>query len=174
MNYEFEVMSQANAMEYAKINIKSWVESYMNIVDEDYLESINTFKELENMKAALINNLKDGSLRYLLKVNNEYVGIFRVRETKYEGFEDYGELGALYLLDRVKKNGYGKIMFDRAKRELSQMGYDKMMVGCLEENPSNNFYIHMGGVFLKKNPIRIGGQDLNENIYIFEEISKWG
>ena len=50
------------------------------------------------------------------------------------------------------------------------MGYDKMIVGCLEENSSNNFYIHMGGVFVKKNPIKIGEQDLNENIYIFEEI----
>lgn len=170
MNYEFEIMSQANALEYAKINIKSWVESYKNIVDEDYLESINTINELQNRKAALINNLKDGSLRYLLKVNNEYVGIFRVRKTKYEGYEDYGELGSLYLQNKVKKNGYGKIMFDRAKRELSQMGYEKMIVGCLEENPSNNFYIHMGGVFLKKNPIRIGEQDYFENIYIFEAI----
>lgn len=168
MNYEFEIMSQANAVEYAKINIKSWVESYTDIVDADYLKSINTINEIENMKATLISSIKDGSLRYLLKVNNEYVGIFRVRKTKYEGFEDYGELGALYLLNKAKKNGYGKIMFDRAKRELSQMGYDKMIVGCLEENPSNDFYIHMGGVFLKKNPIRIGRQDLKENIYIFD------
>ena len=170
MNYEFEIMSQANVMEYAKISIESWVESYKDIVDEGYLESISTINELENRKTALINNLKDGSFRYLLKVNNEYVGIFRVRKTKYEGFEDYGELGSLYLLNKVKKNGYGKIMFDRAKRELSQMGYNKMIVGCLVENPSNSFYIHMGGVMLKNNPIRIGGQDLYENIYIFEEI----
>lgn len=170
MNYEFEAMSQANAIEYAKINIKSWVESYTDLVDADYLESINTINEIEKMKAALISSIKDGSLRYLLKVNNEYVGIFRVRKTKYEGFEDYGELGSLYLLNKAKKNGYGRIMFDRAKRELSQMGYDKMIVGCLEENPSKDFYMHMGGVFLKKNPIRIGEQDLNENIYIFEEI----
>lgn len=170
MNYEFEIMSQANAIEYAKINIKSWVESYTDIVDKDYLESLNTINEVENMKTSLISSLKDGSRRYLLKVHNEYVGIFRVRETKYGGFEDYGELGALYLLNKVKKNGYGKIMFDRAKRELSQMGYDKMIVGCLEKNPSNNFYIHMGGIFTKKNPIRIGGQDLCENIYIFQEI----
>ena len=170
MNYEFEIISQANAIEYAKINIKSWVESYTDIVDVDYLESINTINEIEKMKTALINNLKDGSLRYLLKVNNGYVGIFRVRKTKYEGFEDYGELGALYLLNKVKKNGYGRIVFDRAKRELSQMGYGKMIVGCLEENPSNDFYVHMGGVFVKKNPIRIGTQDLNENIYIFKGI----
>ena len=82
---------------------------------KDYLESINTINEVENMKAALINSLEDGSFRYLLKVNNEYVGIFRVRETKYEGFEDYGELDALYLLNKAKNNGYGKIMFDRAQ-----------------------------------------------------------
>lgn len=170
MNYEFEIMSQANAMEYAKISIKSWVESYKDIVDKDYLESINTKNQVESRKTALIDGLEDGSLRYLLKVNNKYVGIFRVRKTKYEGFENYGELGSLYLLNKVKKNGYGRIMFDRAKRELSQMGYGKMIVGCLEENPTNNFYIHMGGVFIKKNPIRIGGQDLYENIYIFEEI----
>jgi hypothetical protein len=29
------------------------------------------------------------------------------------------------------------------------MGYTKMIIGCLNNNPSNNFYKHLGGKFIK-------------------------
>jgi len=56
-------------------------------------------------------------------------------------------------------------MFDYAKNELKKQGYNKMIIGCLDDNPSNEFYLHMGCNFIKTNPIKIGEQNLIENIY---------
>lgn len=165
MNLEFEKLSKYNALEYAKINTKSWKESYINIIDNEFLNKINSEIEILKMKNNLINNLNDGSKRFLLKVNNEYVGLFRIRKTKYENYAEYGELGALYLLNIAKNKGLGKLMFNKAKEELKKMGYTKMILGCLINNPANDFYIKMGGKFIKQNPIIIGNQELKENLY---------
>ena len=61
-------------------------------------------KAIQNLK----EGLNDDSRRFLLKVDNEYVGILRVRKTKYEKYFSCGELGALYLLDNVKNKGSEK------------------------------------------------------------------
>lgn len=167
-NYKIIELTEENAIDYAKVNTLAWIQSYKNIIDKQFLDSINTENEIYKMRDNIINSFSDESKGYLLKVNNNYVGIIRVRKTKYSKYDNYGELGALYLLDNVKKLGYGKILFEFAKKELKNMGYDKLIVGCLENNPSNDFYIHMGCKFEKKNPIIIGKQELLENIYIMK------
>ena len=51
------------------------------------------------------------------------------------------------------------------------MGYNKMIIGCLSENPSNDFYKHMGGEFVDTNPLTLpNGQELMENLYYYNEI----
>ncbi len=170
MKYIIEGMNKVNAIEYAKINAISWLESYNGIVSQEFLNKINTNVEIGKVAEKLVKGLKDESKRFLLQVDNKYVGLFRVRKTKYDEYSLYGELGALYLLNKFKNRGLGKVMFEYAKKELKKMGYTNMIVGCLENNPSNNFYIHMGGKYAKKNPIIIGEQELNENLYLFNNI----
>ena len=168
-----EELSNDNAYEYAYVNSKTWLESYKGIVDEEFLELINTPEKIkifeDKLKEHLLN--KDG-LYYLLRVNNKPVGVMNVRKPKVEGFDDCMELGALYLLNEVKGKGYGKILFNKAKEEIKKLGYSKMVNGCLEKNPSNDFYIHMGGIFIKRVPHIIKGtnQELFENIYLYENI----
>lgn len=36
MNYEFIKMDKNNAIEYAKINVNSWRESYVGILNQDF------------------------------------------------------------------------------------------------------------------------------------------
>jgi len=170
MKYIIEEMNKVNAIEYAKINAVSWLENYDGIVNQEFLNKINTNAEIEKVAEKLVKGLKGESKRFLLQVDNKYVGLFRVRKTKYDEYSSYGELGALYLLNKFKSRGLGKIMFEYAKNELKKMGYTNMIVGCLENNPSNNFYIHMGGKYEKKSPIIIGEQELNENLYVFNNI----
>lgn len=100
------------------------------------------------------------------------MGVLCVRKPKYEDYQDCGELGAIYLLNEVKGKGYGKVLFEYAKKELKKMGYKKMVNGCLEGNPSNEFYKHMGGKLVKKIPfvVKNYGQELTENVYYYESI----
>ena len=171
MNYIIDNMNEDNVEYYARVNALSWKQSYKGIVDDDFLELINTESEIQKSISNLKKGLTDGSKRFLLKYNDEYVGILRVRETKYDKYRQCGELGALYLLDNVKGKGFGKILFNKAINELKSMGYNKMIIGCLSENPSNDFYKHMGGNFVDTNPLTLpNGQELCENLYYYDSI----
>ncbi|MDE5596432.1 MAG: GNAT family N-acetyltransferase, partial [Lachnospiraceae bacterium] len=143
-NYLIEKMDLHNIEHYARVNALAWLQSYKGIVNNDFLELINTEEEIQKAIINLKSNLQDGSRRFLLKEDNQYIGILRTRRTKYEKYSQCGELGALYLLGNVKGNGFGKILFEKALEELKDMGYKSMIVGCLAENPANGFYKHMG------------------------------
>ena len=67
-----------------------------------------------------------------------------------------------------KGHGYGRKLFDMAIKELKNMGFTKMIVGCLAANPTNEFYKHMGGKLIKQRVFE--KLKLPENVYLFEEI----
>ncbi len=61
-------------------------------------------------------------------------------------------------------------MFNRAKEELKKMGFKDMIIYCLKDNPTTEFYIHMGGQFIYEKERNIGGNDLIENVYYYEKL----
>ena len=173
MNYIIEDLNINNAYDYAFVNSRAWLESYQGIIDEAYLKEINTdeaIKELtEKIKGYLVTEL---NRYFLLRVDGKPVGVLGVRTPKYKDYQDCGELGSIYLLNDVKGKGYGKILFEKAKEELKKMGYSKMVNGCIDGNPSNEFYKHMGGKMVKQIPFKVHNtdQELIENIYYYDEI----
>lgn len=172
MNYTIEELRDENANEYARVNMLAWKQSYKGIVDDDFLELLNTKEEIERQTERLKQGLNDQTQKaFLLRVDGEVKGVLRVRKSKFNEYPDYGELGAIYLLDDIKGKGFGKILFEKAKEELINMGYNKMINSCFEGNPSNEFYKHMGGKPVGKEEIKIpNGQVLIENIYIYDNI----
>ena len=166
--YIIENVNSSNIEYYARVNALAQLQSYKGIVNDEFLELINTEEEIQKAIINLKNNLHDNSKRFLLKVDNQYVGILRIRKTKYNKYSNYGELGALYLLNSVKGKGFGKILFEKAKEELKQQGYQKMITGCLKKNPANKFYKHLGGKLLDTCPLTLpNGEELIENLYSY-------
>ena len=169
MDYKIEKLNIENVEYYARVNALAWKQSYKGIVNDDFLELINTEPEIQKTIANLKKGLNDSSRRFLIKYNDEYVGLIRVRKTKYNKYSECGELGALYLLDSVKGKGLGKILFNKAINELKNMNYNKMILGCLSENPSNDFYKHMGGKLVDTNLLILpNGQKLKEDLYYYD------
>lgn len=172
MNYVFEDLNIDNLKYYAEVNTLAWKQTYKDIISDEFIESFTS----KIGKKRIIENLQDelrknDNKSFLLKVDNQYVGILKIRKSKFEDLLDYGELGAIYLLDSVKGKGYGKIIFDKAVTELKKMNYKKMFNCCFEGNPANKFYEHMGGKFLKKIDVTLpNGEQLIENIYVYDEI----
>lgn len=167
MNYVIEKLSLDNAHEYAYVNSRAWLESYKGIVDYEFLQKINTDESIktftDRLKGYIIN---DPAHFFLLRVNDKPAGVLCVRTSKYDDYQECGELGAIYLLNEVKKKGYGKILFEYAKEELKKMGYNKMVNGCIDGNPSNEFYKHIGGKYIKDGMYE--RLQLPENIYYYE------
>ena len=172
MNYVFEYLSVENAEDYARVNALAWKQSYKGIIDNNFLELINTEEEIQKSIVRLKNGLgNDYNKAFLLKSDGVPVGVLRVRRSKYEKYSDCGELGAIYLLDIAKSKGLGRVLFEKAVNELKKMGYNKMINGCLQGNPSNEFYKHMGGKLIETNPFKVpNGQELIENLYYYNKI----
>ena len=165
---DFKLIEKDDAYEYAKVSSKCWLESYPGIIDQDFLNLINTEEELQKQKERILNNFDDKSLRYIVKDNNKSAGIFRIRQTKYEEYKDAIELGALYLLNEFKGKGYGKEIWNFVIDKAKSLGYKKLVIGCLEANPSNEFYKHMGGKLVSTNPLTINNKEYIENVYFYE------
>lgn len=166
MNYCIEELNSNNVNFYVKVNSLAWKQTYKGIVNNHFLELINTDEEINNsIKRTKDNINKPLDKSFLLKVNDKYVGMFSVCKSD----KDNGELKSLYLLDEMKHKGYGKILFKRALEEVKKMGFNSMIVGCLSDNTNaNNFYKHMGGVFVSNRDFTILNQTLKENVYLFK------
>ena len=170
MNYYIEELNLNNIKDYVIVNAKAWQETYKGIVNDEFLELINTKEEINNsiVKKSL-NNPFDKS--FLLKVDNNYVGVIRVCKSRDDNYQNIGEIRALYLLNNVKHQGFGKILFEKAKEEVKKMGFNSMIVGCLSDNTNaNSFYKHMGGVLVSSRDFTLPNQTINENVYLFREI----
>ena len=172
MNYSIEELNHDNVSDYVKVNTKAWQETYKGIVNDSFLELINTPEEINksiDRKKKDIKKAFDKS--YLLKVNNKYMGLFRVCKSKDINYQDIGELQALYLLNEVKHMGYGRILFEKACDEVKKMGFNSMIAGCLSDNTNaDSFYKHIGGVLVSSRDFTLPNQTLNENVYLFREI----
>ena len=95
MNYIIEKLSIDNIEYYARVNALAWKQYYKGIVNNDFLELINTEPEIQKAISHLREGLNDSSRRFLLKYNDEYAGVLRVHKTKYDKYSECGELGAL-------------------------------------------------------------------------------
>ena len=170
MNYYIEELNLNNIKDYVIVNAKAWQETYKGIVNAEFLELINTKEEINNsiVKKSL-NDSFDKS--FLLKVDKMPVGVIRVCKSRDDNYQNIGEIRALYLLNNVKHQGFGKILFEKAKEEVKKMGFNSMIVGCLALNTNaNSFYKHMGGILVSNRNFKLPNQTINENVYLFREI----
>ena len=147
-----------------RIVTQEWNSTYKGMVPDYYLEEL---KEKEEERTQKLYDKFDIYYNHLvLEENNKVVGFSRYGRTNDLELDYCGELYALYVLDEYHGKGYGKELVEKTKEELKKMGYDKMIIACLKENPSNEFYKHIGGKYIKDGVYL--KFNLKENIYYYE------
>ena len=174
MNYRIKEIEKDDLYDFMYVNTYSWNETYRNIMSDEFLDKI--LRELDQNVIRLKNKFEQKKIdepdykRFILYVEDLPVGIFGICKSRDEKYKYSGELCCLYLLNKAKKQGYGKIMFNRAKEELKKLGFKDMIIYCLKDNPTNDFYKHMGCNFVYEKERNIGGKDLIENVYYYEKL----
>lgn len=174
MSYYIKKITKSDIRDYLTVNTKAWVETYKGIMADDFLEKI--VREHEQNVKRLEDKFDETKIkepdyfRYLLYVDNKPVGNMAICKSREEQYSDSGELCTLYLINEVKKKGYGRILFNYAKEELLKQGYNDMIIYCLKKNPTNEFYKYMGGELILTKIRNIGGKDLEENVYYYKTL----
>lgn len=57
-----------------------------------------------------------------------------------------GEIRGLYVLPSQQRRGIGRRLMAHSVRQLRARSMSSLLVGCIKENPSCDFYRHLGGV----------------------------
>lgn len=167
MSYKIRKKERKDCADVAHVVTVAWNETYRGIVPDEFLANLYTNEE-ERAKNSYNNFNEKENHQYVLEVDNKVVGFVNVGSSDETDYENCGEIHAVYIINGYKGHGYGKKLIDAGIQELKSMNFDKMVIGCLDGNPSNEFYKHLGGKFIKT---RIFEKlQLPENVYYFEKI----
>ena len=167
MNYLIRKKEQKDCIEVAHVVTVAWNETYRGIVPDEFLDNLYLNEE-ERAKNSYEKFNEKENHQYVLEIENKIVGFINVGSSDEIEYQNCGEIHALYIINGYKGYGFGKKLIEVGINELKSMNYDKMIIGCLVGNPSNGFYKHIGGKFIKT---RIFEKlQLPENVYYYEKI----
>ena len=167
MNYIIRKKERKDCVDVAHVVTVAWNETYKGIVPDDFLEGLYLNEEQRTINSYNKFDENDNH-QYVLEVDGKVIGFVNVGSTDEKEYDNCGELHAIYIINGYKGNGFGKELINIGIEELKKMGYNKMIIGCLEGNPSNEFYKHIGGKFIKKRVFE--KLNLPENVYYFDKI----
>ena len=144
-----------------------WNETYRGIIDDKFLDNMSNTVE-ERIKIGQNNFNKADCFSYVIEDNEKLVGYTSCEKSRDEDYPNSGEISSLYLKKEYKGKGLGKELFKNSENKLKELGFKDYIIGCLDQNPTNEFYKHMGGIYYKSKMIKIGDKEYKENYYYFE------
>lgn len=167
MNYIIRKRTKEDCKALAHIVTVAWNETYRGIVSDEFLDNLYSNEE-ERSNNSYNKFDEKNNHQYVLEVDGHIVGFVKVGASDETDYQNCGEIHALYIINGYKGYGFGKKLIDTGIKELKEMNFDKMIIGCLVGNSSNKFYEHIGGKYIKQ---RIFERlQLPENVYYFEKI----
>lgn len=150
------------------VNKKTWKTTYNGIIDTEFLKKVSleaTPEEIKNRAEQIQNN----KAQYIVAEDDKkIIGMLKLIKAPNKEYGEIPEVQALYILKEYQKNGVGSKLIDEAKEMLRNEKYSKMQIGCIDGNPSNEFYKKIGGKFAVQRMFELEGKNYNENVYIFD------
>lgn len=163
-----------DAQQIAHVNVESWITTYNGIIPDEFLEGLRA--KIYETTMRVQNKLRDERIESVVCERDSAVVGFATYGREREGDPQYeGELYAIYFLKEYQNKGWGKELFKRTVNGLVEMGMNSMIIWALEDNEACGFYEKMGGKKVKKKVIEIGGKELNEVGYGWDNLkeSEW-
>lgn len=152
-------------MEISHIYEESWKFAYKGIIPQDYLNSIP--------KGRWASSLDNQDRKTLICVDNcRIIGTSSFCKSRFEQFQDWGEVISIYLLPDHIGKGYGKILMEAVLSELKMQGYKNVFLWVLEENIRARHFYEQFGFLLSDDYLddNIGGKKLREVRYVYDNI----
>lgn len=148
----------------AKIKIDSWKHTYKNIIDENYLNSLN----YEEQTQKYIDSYEEYKSTVLIaedKSTKEIIG-YACFSTEPNEYSD-SELVSLYLSPKETGKGIGSSLFREVIKELKKYNKKSMLIWCIKENKNAiKFYEKQGAIKKHEKMARIGNKVYQEYGFI--------
>jgi len=154
-----------DALGISKAHVKSWQETYKDIVPDSHLQSLDPDSRAKMWAERFKDPSYDGQV-IVAHAESGIVGFIGLGPSRSPEYPAWGELRAIYLLRSHQGIGIGKQLFDIGKQRLQSFGYKQFFCWVLKNNDTRGFYEKVGGSLSKHEKIiQIGGKNLDEVAY---------
>lgn len=162
MNTIIRKLRMEDTLELANNIVTVWNSTYRGIVNDDFLSGL--YENIPYSSDRLKEKVKSNEEYYCLVCDNKIIGwiYFTFDACNYE---ETAEIHSLYVMDSYQGKGYGIMLLDFAFNIIKNRDINKVLIGCLDGNKSNNFYQHVGGHYIGN---RLFRDEYLENLYMFD------
>jgi GNAT superfamily N-acetyltransferase len=148
----------------ADVHVRTWQSAYQGILNAEFLQSIS----VELREKTWINWLSaenDSSFTFVAEMDGLVVGFVNAGPERSGDPLYQGEVNAIYIYQRVQKQGIGRELIEAAVNEFRKRAIPSMLIWVLADNPSRKFYEALGGSYVREKDVEIGTQVLREVAY---------
>lgn len=158
----------ADADGVAAAHTESWRTSYRGILPDDVLDRIDVGQRVVTRRRILGDPTGLHLVAYDV-THGDIVGFCDAGPARDAGAD--GEVYAIYLVQRAKRYGLGREMFEHAFAWLARAGMRSMLVWVLEDNHhARRFYEALGGRAGRAKRTTVAGFPVVELSYIWDRI----
>ncbi|MFC4171879.1 GNAT family N-acetyltransferase [Microvirga sp. GCM10011540] len=165
---------EADVEGIARVHVQGWRESYGDFLSPEALAGLSVEERAQMWRSILATPDPKGKLLVAEAPGGEIVGFARGGPVGPKGADLLGtetEIFAIYLLDRVKRQGIGRRLMAGIFGHLAEQGFGSTGLWVLRDNlPARRFYEALGGVAGREQSFDLRGQEVTEVAYRFEPI----
>ena len=155
----------------ARVHVDSWRAAYKGIIPAEHLASLSYEQRTARWRDNLAAPAKAGAFVYVAVNDAGRIAGLAGGGPERDGDPNYqGELYAIYLHTDYFRQGIGKRLVATVAERLTRDGMASMLVWVLAQNPARRFYEALGGAYLYDKRVTIGGADLIEVAYGWQDI----
>jgi len=160
----------------ARVHVQGWRESYKDFLSPEALAGLSVEERMQMWQASFTH--PDPRAKLLVAEADEggIVGFVRggpIRSKATDLLATEAEIFAIYLLDRVKRQGIGRRLMQGVFEHLAAQGIRSVGLWVLKDNlPARRFYEAMGGQAGPEQSLDLRGQMVVEIAYRFGLVPK--
>ncbi len=145
----------SDAQEIADVHDASWRDAYRGVIPGRELEKMIARRGPRWWHSAIV----DGSRLSVLEYDESIVGYASYGRNRVPSLPYRGEIFELYLAPEFQGVGFGRRLFDAARRDLANHGYGTTLTWALADNErAIGFYTHLGGRVVRRAEERFGSE----------------
>ncbi|NBJ11779.1 GNAT family N-acetyltransferase [Microvirga arsenatis] len=160
----------------AKAHVQGWRESYKDFLSPEALAGLSVEERMRMWQRALAEPEPRARLLVAETDDGEIVGFIRggpIRNKEARLLGTEAEIYAIYLLDRIKRQGIGRRLMHGVFDHLTHQGFRSVGLWVLKDNlGARRFYEALGGTAGPEQSFDLRGQIVTEVAYRFELAAK--
>lgn len=159
----------ADAAEIARVQTTSWQSSYRGILPDAVLDTMDPARRVA-MRREILRDASALNLVAYDTTHRELVGFCNAGQSRREGAR-VGELFEIYIVDRAKRYGLGRELFETVSSWCRARGMTSLIIWVLENNHhARRFYEAMGGHPGSRVGSTVRGYPVVELSYVWDRI----